>query len=88
MTSNELRPKMGMPPSDDPRADELNNANMPDYDMMNQNGGEMMPQEDMSYEQEPEAEPAMEVQESEEVYFDPSANGSSEYGTRTFSLFK
>lgn len=31
MTSNEMRQKIGMKPSDDPRADELNNANMPDY---------------------------------------------------------
>ena len=31
MTSNEMRQKIGMRPSDDPRADELNNANMPDY---------------------------------------------------------
>lgn len=30
MTPNELRQKMGMKPSQDPKADELNNANMPD----------------------------------------------------------
>ena len=31
-TGNELRRVMGLKPSDDPKADELNNANMPDYD--------------------------------------------------------
>lgn len=84
MTSNELRQKMGMPPSDDPRADELNNANMPDYDMMNQNGGYDMGEED-SY----EMEQPMEEQpvEQEEVYYDPTENSASD-GTRTFSLFK
>ena len=84
MTSNELRQKMGMPPSDDPRADELNNANMPDYDMMNQNGGY-----DMGEEGSYEMEQPMEEQpvEQEEVYYDPTENSASD-GTRTFSLFK
>lgn len=84
MTSNELRQKMGMPPSDDPRADELNNANMPDYDMMNQNGGY-----DMGEESSYEMEQPMEEQpvEQEEVYYDPTENSASN-GTRTFSLFK
>lgn len=43
MTSNETRQKMGLKPLNDPRADELNNANMPDYDQQNQNGNMMMP---------------------------------------------
>ncbi len=41
MTSNEMRQKIGMRPSDDPRADELNNANMPDYPGQN---GEVVPE--------------------------------------------
>jgi hypothetical protein len=32
MSSNEFRQILGMKPSDDPRADELRNANMPDQD--------------------------------------------------------
>lgn len=78
MTSNELRQKMGMPPSDDPRADELNNANMPDYPQEgNQNG---MPAESLGLGgQEVEFNPG-ESQgnpeggsglSGEEVYFNP-----------------
>lgn len=34
MTPNEIRAKLGLPPSDDPKADELRNPNMPDQDQM------------------------------------------------------
>lgn len=93
MTSNELRQKMGMPPSSDPKADELNNANMPDYDQGDQNGM-VMPQEG-----EEQAQPEMENTEvdsgSEEVYYNPN-EGEEEQPSqeisatdkKTFSLFK
>ena len=89
MTSNEIRQKMGMPPSDDPGADELNNANMPDYPTE-----EMTP---MDQEANPEMMETPEQTEEpfneEEVYFDPTANNqngesSDEGSSKTFSLFK
>ena len=64
MTSNEMRSKIGMKPSSDPRADELNNANMPDYDqgMPDQNG--------MGEEQEVYYDPNQEQGgEEQEVYY-------------------
>ena len=92
MTSNELRQKMGMPPSSDPKADELNNANMPDYDQGDQNGM-VVPQEG-----EEQTQPGMENTEvdsgSEEVYYNPNEGEeqpSQEISTtdnKTFSLFK
>lgn len=33
MTSNEIRQKIGMKPSDDPKADQLINSNMPQQDV-------------------------------------------------------
>lgn len=87
MTSNELRQKMGMPPSDDPRADELNNANMPDYPTEDQNGGA---------EGEPEAEQAPVEEEpqtpsepdgQQEVYFDPKNPKATQLPSRNVSLF-
>jgi hypothetical protein len=91
MTSNELRQKMGMPPSDDPRADELNNANMPDYPEENQNEMAVEPGQEETYydptqNQEQTTEPEPEP-EQEEVYYDPTEKNSSG-GSRTFSLFK
>lgn len=63
MTPNELRQKVGMPPSEDPKADELNNANMPDYPEENAMPMQEMPAEDysqmeeeQSYEEEPQEE--------------------------------
>lgn len=54
MTSNEVRQIIGMKPSDDPKADQLVNSNMP------QPEGDMMPMEDPQameeYEEEPEEE--------------------------------
>ena len=86
MTSNELRQKMGMPPSDDPRADELNNANMPDYpEEQPMDMGQEAYDESMEQPMEGQAEPVGE----EEVYYDPSAkNNSSEEQSGGFSLFK
>ena len=84
MTSNELRQKMGMPPSDDPRADELNNANMPDNPEEVQNEVEV--DEQITEEVAPEQEPGS--GESEEVYFDPKNPGATApSGTNSFSLF-
>ena len=83
MTPNELRQKVGMPPANDPRADELNNANMPDYPEAEPM---MMPQEEMLPEEEqytdyqnevPEEEPMAE--ESEEVDIEPQEMTIEEY---------
>lgn len=86
MTSNEIRQKMGMPPSDDPRADELNNANMPDYDMTNQNGGGG---EEAYFDPNAQQEEPVE-QEEEEVYYNPNETdtGSSNQNSKAFSLFE
>ena len=85
MTSNELRQKMGMPPSDDPKADELNNANMPDYP---QPGQEEVPMEEQPM-TEPEPEMEQQPQEEQEVYYDPNSNNQNEEDTTgPFSLFK
>ena len=46
-SSNEIRQKMGMKPSKDPKADELRNSNMP------QSASEEVPYEEESYEEEP-----------------------------------
>ena len=84
MTSNELRQKMGMPPSDDPRADELNNANMPDYPQEDQNGMMPMEEEPQEYEEDMNSE-------EEEVYYDPEAESEPETSNgdeNAFSLFK
>lgn len=62
MTPNELRQKVGMPPADDPKADELNNANMPDYPEANP---QMMPEEGMYPEEEQFVEDQNEVPEEE-----------------------
>ena len=62
MTPNELRQKVGMPPSDDPKADELNNANMPDYPEADYS---MMPEETMAPEEEQYMEDQNEVPEEE-----------------------
>ena len=85
MTSNEMRQKVGLPPSSDPRADELNNANMPNYDqpVYEENQNEEVPQ--------------TEVTENKEVYFNPSENNNSTFDLfkepedttgKPFSLFK
>jgi len=50
MTPNELRQKVGMPPAEDPKADELNNANMPDYPEANET--QMMAPQEEDYNQE------------------------------------
>ena len=51
MTPNELRQKMGLKPSDDPKADELNNANMPDYPEAEAPVDESIDQEQMTPEE-------------------------------------
>lgn len=71
MTPNELRQKMGMPPSDDPKADELNNANMPDYPEADQS---MMPQDEMMPEEDFTNQEEMTPEEFEE------ANGNQNEG--------
>ena len=66
MTPNELRQKVGMPPADDPKADELNNANMPDYPEENAMPVDQeMPAEDYSQMEEelPQEEPQEEINE-------------------------
>jgi hypothetical protein len=88
MTSNEMRQKIGLKPSDDPRADELNNANMPDYPQEDPNA--MMPQEGEQEEVYFDPNESGETQETEnqnqndqeEVYYNPNE------GSKTFSLFK
>ena len=51
MTSNEIRQVIGMKPSDDPKADELNNSNL--YS----DPSAAMPPEEMPMEEAPEEEP-------------------------------
>ena len=92
MSSNELRQKMGMPPSDDPRADELNNANMPDNPDEVQN--EVVPEEQQDQTTPPAEVPQETAQPEEnsekEVYFDPeNPKATSEDGdSKTFSFFR
>lgn len=87
MTSNEIRQKMGMPPSDDPGADELNNANMPDYPEESQNEVEA-PEEETPMEEEPQTEVNIEDNSQEEVYFNPSEKSVAGPNTTSgFSLF-
>ena len=89
MTPNELRQKMGMPPSDDPKADELNNANMPDENpgMADYANMQMMPQDEMDQMQQPmEPETPMEAEipdDQNQNEFQYSDNPQS-----LFSLFK
>lgn len=78
MTSNELRQKMGMKPSDDPRADELNNANMPDYD------NQMMPQEGMDFGNEQYATPEEFAQMNEQNQNGFDANAIDQYPENNF----
>lgn len=83
MTPNELRQKMGMPPSDDPKADELNNANMPDYPEEDQTM--MVPEKNLTNQEEmtPEEFEAQKGNQNEEV---EEPNGSESEGI--FDLFK
>ena len=77
MTPNELRQKMGMKPSNDPKADELNNANMPDY-----------PEEEQSDSQQYEDVPE-ENQNGVEPEVQPQMEEPQEPQTRSlFSMFK
>lgn len=92
MTSNEMRQKIGMKPSDDPRADELNNANMPDYP---EDQSMMMPQENETQDEEyynpnGDGQETENQNEEEEVYYNPneSSNDKSSDSSNTFSLFK
>lgn len=83
MTSNEMRSKIGMKPSSDPRADELNNANMPDYDqgMPDQNG--------MGEEQEVYYDPNQEQGgEEQEVYYNPNEEQGNSGNNGALGLFK
>ena len=80
MTPNELRQKVGMPPADDPKADELNNANMPDYPeaepMMAPEQG-MYPEEEQYMEDQnevPEEEPM-----AEEADYEPQEMTPEEF---------
>jgi len=80
MTPNELRQKVGMPPADDPKADELNNANMPDYPeaepMMTPEQG-MYPEEEQYMEDQnevPEEEPM-----AEEADYEPQEMTPEEF---------
>ena len=52
MTSNEIRQVIGMKPSDDPKADELNNSNL-----YSDPAAAMPPEEEMPMEEAPEEEP-------------------------------
>ena len=73
MTPNELRQKVGMPPADDPKADELNNANMPDYPEENP----MMPMGEMPMEESEapvEEEPVEEELSEDFSLFDSNQN--------------
>ena len=92
MTSNEMRQKIGMKPSDDPRADELNNANMPDYP---EDQSMMVPQENEMQEEEyynpnGDAQETENQNEEEEVYYNPNetSDDKSSNNSNTFSLFK
>jgi len=92
MTSNEMRQKIGMKPSDDPRADELNNANMPDYP---EDQSMMTPQENETQDEEyynpnGDGQETENQNEEEEVYYNPneSSNDKSSDSSNTFSLFK
>lgn len=92
MTSNEMRQKIGMKPSDDPRADELNNANMPDYP---EDQSMMVPQENETQDEEyynpnGDGQETENQNEEEEVYYNPneSSNDKSSDSSNTFSLFK
>lgn len=57
LSSNEVRGLIGRKPSSDPRADELNNSNMPDQD---QGGGGMPMGDELAEEAYPEEEPPVE----------------------------
>ena len=92
MTSNEMRQKIGMKPSDDPRADELNNANMPDYP---EDQSMMMPQENETQDEEyynpnGDGQETENQNEEEEVYYNPneSSDDKSSNNSNAFSLFK
>lgn len=84
MTSNEMRQKIGMKPSDDPRADELNNANMPDYPEDEHNG---IPIDEPNPDMNATSPSEEEASSQQEVYYDPSQNSSNQE-TQGFSLFK
>lgn len=86
MSSNELRQKMGLKPSDDPRANELNNANMPSepgeapmyVDTPEEQTEE---QSQIQNEQTPELEPPQAQENTSFSLFNDESDGS-------FTLFK
>lgn len=82
-TSNEMRSAIGLKPSDDPRADELNNANMPNYPE-DQNG-----MEGQAEYYDPNAQGEQQAVGQEEVYYNPNeVQEESSSSSGPFSLFK
>lgn len=89
MTSNEMRQKIGMKPSDDPKADELNNANMPDYQTEDPNVMPSQEGEEMYFDPNSENQEMENQNEEEEVYYNPNEGSQdNSNGTTAFSLFK